>query len=358
MSISKKRVLFIAPSIQQGGLENAVAIIANWFFENGFDVKIATIYKFPIFYNISPSIEVLKPSYARDDHNSVVFYLKTIAYLRKKIKDSKPHVIVSYGDYLNPLSIISNFGNDVPIYISDRASPGLSFPSLVRLIRKYTYSKATGIIAQTERAKKQKIQMLNGFDNVEVVPNPIRPIQTYQEEKKKVVLGVGRHYKVKGLDRLIQAFGTVRNEDWELHIAGNTGPETENLKVMARKHVKGDRVKFLGAVKDIDRVFSYSSLFVLPSRSEGFPNALIEAMAHGLPCISFDINAGPAEIIEHEKSGLLIPDGQVNELAKAIQCLIMNPSKRNDLGAEALKLKEELHLDKIGEKYLNFITNY
>lgn len=181
--------------------------------------------------------------------------------------------------------------------------------------------------------------MLNGFDKVEVVPNPIRPIQMYEEEKRKVVLGVGRHYKVKGLDRLIQAFGAIENKEWELHIAGNTGPETENLKMMARKLVKGDRVKFLGAVTEIDRVFSYSSLFVLPSRSEGFPNALIEAMAHGLPCISFDVNAGPAEIIDHGNSGLLIPDGNVDKLSSAIQDLIDDPIKGKRLGQEAAKLK-------------------
>jgi GalNAc-alpha-(1->4)-GalNAc-alpha-(1->3)-diNAcBac-PP-undecaprenol alpha-1,4-N-acetyl-D-galactosaminyltransferase len=109
-------------------------------------------------------------------------------------------------------------------------------------------------------------------------------------------------------------------------------------------------------VKDIDTVFSYSKIFVLPSRSEGFPNALIEAMAHGLACVSFDINAGPRDVIENGVNGVLIEDGDIDSLATNINELIINESLRIQLGEKAKKLKDKLSLDGIGKEFLNFIV--
>ena len=200
--------------------------------------------------------------------------------------------------------------------------------------------------------------MLKGKNsNIIVIPNAIRSIETHKDiEKENIVLAVGRHYYVKGLDRLLEAFALTKREGWKLVIAGSFGPETENLISQSKRLGIEENVEFLGAVKEIDKVYAKAKVFVLPSRSEGFPNALIESMAHGLACISFDINAGPAEVIQNKENGILITDGDITELGKQIGFLIQNEEERIRLGNNAVKIKEELTVEKIVDRIYDFIT--
>lgn len=101
-------------------------------------------------------------------------------------------------------------------------------------------------------------------------------------------------------------------------------------------------MKFLGKVEQMAEVYAKASIFVIPSRSEGFPNALAEAMCYGLPVISFDFKAGPQDLIIHEINGLLVPDGNVEALSEKINLLISNTQLRNQLGASASQMKELL----------------
>lgn len=96
-------------------------------------------------------------------------------------------------------------------------------------------------------------------------------------------------------------------------------------------------------------------VFVLPSRNEGFPNALIEAMATGLACISFDCSAGPSEIITDGEDGILVEEGNVSELARQMQRLIDNEKEIARLGNNALAIRDRLSLEKIGKKFMKFI---
>lgn len=352
------KICFICPSLYQGGLENAVTVMANEIAHRGHDVNIICVYNNPIFYKIHESIEVIRPIYNRQDYSSLSYYWKTLHYIRKQVKNLKPDVLISYGDYINPLAILATLGIDTSIFISDRSSPSKEFPFLVKKMRRYLYPFANGIIAQTERARQQKIELLrNAYTNIKVIPNPIRPIVKDNTIKREnIILGVGRHYKVKGLDRLIKAFAKLSAPDWKLVIAGNYGPHTQELNQLVTQFNLVGRVEFLGPIKEIDKLYCKAKIFVLSSRSEGFPNALIEAMAHGLACVSYDIIAGPKEIIRNNKSGLLIEDHNIKALAIAIEKLILDEELRNSLGEEALKIEEQLSIESITDSFLNFIN--
>lgn len=352
-----KNICFISPSLHQGGLENAVTVMANEMVRRGNKVSIVCIYNNPVFYKLDERIEVVLPSYNRKDYSTIVYYIKSIKHIRKHIKKINPDIIVSYGDFLNPLSIIATLRLNKPVFISDRSSPGKKFPFVVQKMRKFLYPKATGIIAQTETAKKQKLEMLTGYTNIEVIPNPLRPVVEYPEIKpENIVLGVGRHYHVKGLDRLIEAFAQLKGNDWKLVIAGNYGPHTKELYNLVEKFGIVDKVEFLGAVKEIDKIFAKAKIFVLPSRSEGFPNALIEAMGNGVASVSYDINAGPSDIISDNINGFLIPEGDVVELSDKIEFLMNNEAERLRIAKEAIKIKDNLSVERIGEQFYNFIT--
>jgi glycosyltransferase involved in cell wall biosynthesis len=200
--------------------------------------------------------------------------------------------------------------------------------------------------------------MLGAGASIKVIPNPVPLGGTCAHlEREAIVLAVGRHYDVKGLDRAIRAFSAVDAPEWQLHIAGSEGPATQDLVKLVGELNLRDRVVFLGPVKDMRRVYCRSSIFVLPSRSEGFPNALIEAMAHGLACVSFDINAGPSEIIQNGHNGVLVEDDDIPALAAAIQTLINNETDRRHLGRRALEIRERLALPRIGDEFIDFITS-
>lgn len=339
-----------------GGLENAVSVLANYFARKGYTVSVITIYRFTHFYTLHESIKVIEPSYSKSTIPKYWYYLKTIFFLRKSIKNVNPDVVLSYGDYINALVLFANTGLKYPCYISDRSSPGKKFPFAVSLMRKILYRKACGIIAQTNTALLQKKKMLGMRSNIKVIPNPIRPIEKHTDiNRENIILAVGRHYHVKGLDRLIRSFALVNPEGWRLEIAGSEGPATAKLKELTKELNIEGKIVFLGGVKEIDQVYARSKVFVLPSRSEGFPNALIEAMAHGLACVSFDINAGPSDILSHDINGLLVLDNNIVALAENINRLVNNEKDRARLGKAAEKILDRLSLDKVGDTLEKFL---
>jgi GalNAc-alpha-(1->4)-GalNAc-alpha-(1->3)-diNAcBac-PP-undecaprenol alpha-1,4-N-acetyl-D-galactosaminyltransferase len=116
-----------------------------------------------------------------------------------------------------------------------------------------------------------------------------------------------------------------------------------------------EEVVLLGKVSDIDQLLLKSKIFVLSSYQEGYPNALCEAMSAGLACISFDIVAGPRDIIIDNENGFLIPDNDIQALTEKIQYLIDNVAIRERLGSNARKISETNSIELIGNTYLNFM---
>jgi glycosyltransferase involved in cell wall biosynthesis len=150
------------------------------------------------------------------------------------------------------------------------------------------------------------------------------------------IVAVGRLSEEKGFHALIEAFRLVAPQypDWTLTIFGE-GDERGRLERLVQQSQLAARVHLPGWTEDVKGALLSGELFVLPSRYEGFPNALLEAMAVGLPCISFDCDSGPREIIRHGMDGLLVPAGDVRQLAEALASLMGDPSLRQKLGSEA-----------------------
>jgi glycosyltransferase involved in cell wall biosynthesis len=184
----------------------------------------------------------------------------------------------------------------------------------------------------------------------------LRDVKQLSIARKKIILGVGRLYYVKGFDRLIQAFALIANQcpDWNVHIIGS-GPEAESLNLLIENNNLKNRILILPETKDIDFHLNTSEIFVMTSRSEGFPNALCEAMAAGLACLSFDFVAGPSEIITNDVNGFLIPDGDVNALAEMMLQLTENDEIRSLIGTNAQQIKEKLSYENTAKLYEEFI---
>lgn len=182
-----------------------------------------------------------------------------------------------------------------------------------------------------------------------VIPNPLSfyPDTTSSLLNKKVI-AVGKHCYQKGYDRLLQSWKLVHevHPDWTLNIYGTITP-SERLKELANDLEIAKSINFFEPVKNIAEKYKEASIYVMSSRYEGFGMVLTEAMAHGVPCVSFDCPHGPSDIIEHNKNGILAPNHDIKALAKGVLTLIENQGKRQKLGKKARHDVQRYLIEKI-----------
>jgi GalNAc-alpha-(1->4)-GalNAc-alpha-(1->3)-diNAcBac-PP-undecaprenol alpha-1,4-N-acetyl-D-galactosaminyltransferase len=352
------KIAIISPSLKMGGIERALTVLANYFASVGHEVVFISCQDHDPFYKLEDAVEFYEFKYSRKSGviNKVLFYYNLLLFLRKKVTEVKPDCVLSFGDVFNPLVLLALYKNKIPVFISDRTSPDFPFNPIVKFGKKWLYPKATGFIAQTERAAKYKQKQFNNALHIKIIPNALKAIALHPDiPRKKQIVYVGRLSKEKGVARLIEAFSKIKNKNWKLALAGD-GPEKANLQRLAQELNLMDQVLFLGKVTEVDVLLAQSSIFVLPSFLEGFPNALCEAMSAGLPSICFDCIPHEELIIEG-KNGFVVKDGDLIALANAIDKLTYDEKFRNQIGANALEINTKLGIDKIGQEYLKFICN-
>lgn len=343
--------------MQAGGIERALCTLSSHFVKRGHKVVYIAWRAGKHFYELDPRVVFKEPSFIHttSPFKKAFSYYKTIKFVRKQLKEFNPDTILSFGDIINPVAIIANRGLGYPIFISDRISPKQNLGWHRNFIKIITYKKATGIIAQTEQAAAYKRQVFGNDINITIIPNSLRRIESFDfVEKKNQVIGVGRLSYEKGYDRLIDAFSQIKDHDqWKLVLVGD-GPVRHQLEQQAIEKGIAERVLFLGIRKDVDYLLAESKIFVMPSRCEGFPNALCEAMASPLPCIAFD--GVPTEnLITNHIDGVVLKDNDINGLAHTIEELMDNEQLRETLSKNAIDIKQRLDEEKIGDEFLKFI---
>jgi glycosyltransferase involved in cell wall biosynthesis len=354
----KKKIAIISPSLKMGGIERALTVLANYFSSEGHEVVFISCQVTDPFYTLDREVTLYEFKYHRKSGlvNKVLFYFNLITFIREKVTAANPDCVLSFGDVFNPLVLLALYNKKVPIFISDRTSPDFPFNPLVKLGKKWLYPQSSGFIAQTERAAKFKSNQFNNKLNIKIIPNALKAVETYPNiHREKQIVYVGRLSTEKGVARLIEAFSKIKNKEWQLKLAGD-GPESHNLHELVTTLQLQNRVHFLGKVKDVDLLLAQSSIFVLPSFLEGFPNALCEAMSAGLPSICFDCIAHE-ELIDEGVNGFVVKDGDLHCLASVIDRLIESKAYRIKIGQNAREINEKLSLQAIGQEYLTFISN-
>ena len=172
----------------------------------------------------------------------------------------------------------------------------------------------------------------------------VEPVQ----ERAKVIVGMGRLSHEKGFDLLLRAFSIVarKHPEWSLVIWGE-GPLREELESLRSELGLDTRISFPGWTADPFGEMCRARLFVLSSRYEGFPNVLCEAMACGVPVVSFDCTSGPREIIRNDVDGILVPPEDVEALAEAMDRLLSRPLDRDRLGERGAEIVTRLDARKV-----------
>uniref|UniRef100_A0A832G325 Glycosyltransferase family 4 protein n=1 Tax=Ignavibacterium album TaxID=591197 RepID=A0A832G325_9BACT len=351
------KILIVAPSTKMGGAEQASVNLANGLQSVGKQITYISLFMQEKFFKLNSEIKFIEPE---NFNIKKLNLIETLLWLRKIIKKENPDAVIVYQKFYSAIVLLALAGTKYRVFISERASPLFKWSTHVSIFNKIVFSlrKPDGVIAQTSIAAEYQQKYYGKKVPIKVIPNIVREVKLFPEIKREnIILAVGRlGDHLKGFDSLIKAISITKN-NWELHIAGGD-EDGEYLKQMARDLNVLNRIKFLGKVKNMDEVYARAGIFVIPSRSEGFPNALLEAMAAGLPCIAFDFIAGPRDIITDGINGIIIEDGNIDALARAIDELVADPKKRLSLGKNALSVREKFHAKVITNQVLNFIQDY
>jgi len=344
--------MLVIGAFSYGGAERVMANIANYLAERH-KVLLCTLFNREAPYKISEKVN-LKQGIATSGK------IASFRELRKTAKEYKPDVVLSFLTQINIMTIISLLGTKIPVVVSERNDPNFEPAQKYRkLLRKITFPFATGYVFQTADAKKYfsyKIQK-NGV----VIPNPvfveneIKPISVL--ESKKEFVAVGRLTIQKNYPLLIRSFSKVikSHPEFILKIYGEGELKGELLEEI-KKTKSEDNIFLMGSSQTIHKDIVQSYGFIMSSNHEGMPNALLEAMALGLCCISTDCPCGgPKEIIEHEKNGLLVPVDNIKEMQMAITKVIEDQFLARKISINARKTKEKYSLELIGKKWENYL---
>jgi glycosyltransferase involved in cell wall biosynthesis len=355
-----RNVTLIVDSLGPGGAERVISTMGNYWARRGWRVVLLTMEPpgSPPFYELDPAIihrhvhfEVKGlPGLLRRGQNIV----RRHRMLRREILASAPDIVISFLTMPNIGTVLAARGMDAPIIISERCIPTLEpLPWAWRLLRRLTYRRADCLVAQTQRVLSYFAAAVQA--RACVIPNPVAvpeatdsSSEARERRAERRVLAMGRLGCEKGFDSSIAAFAQVarRHPDWTLEIWGE-GPERARLEAQAAATGLGSRIRLPGQTREPYRVMRQSDLFVLSSQFEGFPNVLCEAMACGLPVISFDCPCGPREIISDGLDGVLVPAGDASALATAMSRLMGDGRQRARLGARAQEVRERYSLERI-----------
>ena len=191
------------------------------------------------------------------------------------------------------------------------------------------------------------------LNNVIVIPDPLAfHIDDISPLTNKRVIAVGRYVYQKGFDLLLQAWAKIENQhsDWELVVYG-MGDRDPYEQIIDDLRIDRSRCHLRGSTPDIKKEYLNSSLFVFSSRFEGFGMVLIEAMACGLPVVSFDCPCGPKDIVRHEEDGLLVPSSDTDSLADAMHKLMSDDVLRKDMASKAIINVRRFQLNEIAQRW-------
>ena len=210
------------------------------------------------------------------------------------------------------------------------------------------YPRLDALVVLTDGALRDYDAHLSGGLKLARIPNSARELGAPADLDSKVVLAAGRLNHQKGFDSLIDAWARVEpgHPDWTLRICGDGEDEAALRERVAAAGLQ--HVEMPGACSDMGAEMSRASVFALSSRFEGFPLVLCEAMTKGMAPVSFDCPTGPAEMIDDGRSGLLVPLGDVDAFAVALERMIEDADLRHRCGAAAIEAGQAFKMDVIG----------
>ena len=401
-----KRIAFYIGDLGKGGAEHVIRNLAEYFYAQGVETYMVTKLKDDDEYELSEGITRIIADITPEEEKGRLHNLfARIRKLRKIWKDIKPDIIVSFIRKNNLMALASAGPLKIPVVVSVRSDPAREFGTdSFRALSFAMFKKAAGIVVLTNDAKEYfpaslqtKITVMpNAIDHTFVdvleakkewygIDENLDPdkdqVEMMYAKRRHEVITVGRIDENKNQKMLVDAFVMVadKHPDWTLHIYGDGDGRMDLVEYVIgldKKQVKegtyrpgsrdengnytniSDRIVFHGVTDNVANVMAGRSIFVLPSKQEGMPNALIEAMVMGMACISTDCPCGgPAELIKDGVNGLLVQVTDVSTMADDLDNLMSDDNLRQMLGTQASLLIERVHPDAVCRKWRDYLES-
>ena len=343
------RLVCVISSLAAGGAQRVLSTLANHWAGHHYDVTILTLAAvgeqpfFPLDSRIRHTPLGMN-WHSVNASQGLWNNIRRLSLLRSAFRSCAPDLVISFMPHENILTLLAASSLALPVIISERTDLRVSpVKKTWALLRRGTYFLARRIVFQTESVRDAFADRYRAKSVV--IRNPVCAPPPYarreRSDSSRVIVALGRLSREKGFDLLIRAFAQVKDRypDWHLTILGE-GALRGEMEDLCRSLGLGNRIDLPGAINDPYPFLQSADLFVLPSRYEGFPNALCEAMACGLPVIATDCGPGPREIVSHGVNGLLAQLDKVESLTVCMDRLMASEVERKTLGAHASLITE------------------
>ena len=322
--MAKNKIFILIDQMETGGAGRVTSTLLPGLIEKGYDVTmVLDNVNAKNFYPIPDDVKQIQIP-IKGHFLTGVKQLKLILKTRRIIKKVRPDVIIAVTFFPYFYAHYAALGTGIPVIAYDHTSFGRNMGMYVNWIRYNLYGKADKLVILT---KKDELILGSKFPRKEVVYNPLTyPVVRHTGNRRNAVLCAGRidSWEVKGFDRMIDMWSRIapKHPDWKLQIAGGgSQSKVDELKAMVKQAGVESQVEFLGQILDMSNLYSVTSIFALPSRVEGFPMVLMEAMSQGCVCCAFEMGGAVHEMMS-STSGPVIKDGDISEFEKQLECLI------------------------------------
>ena len=375
MSDSPLKIVYCTPALYMaGGVERVLTLKANYMADVlGYDITIILTEgkDKPLFYPLSKKIKVINLDIDFEALWTCSFFKKIFVYLQKQrifkkrlteeLIRLKADITVSLLrreiNFINDIQDGSRKIGELHVNRANYRNFEAGDTNIVkRLFAKYWMHNLVSHLKRLDRfvvlTEEDKVSWTE-LSNVEVIPDPLAfDIDQVSPLTNKRVIAVGRYVYQKGFDLLLHAWKKIEQQhpDWELAIYG-MGERTPYEQLIDKLQIDRNRCHLNGSTPDIKAEYLNSSLFVFSSRFEGFGMVLIEAMACGLPVVSFDCPCGPKDIVRHNEVGLLVPSGNIDSLAEAMHQMMSDNIFRQQMAAAAIINAKRFQLDGIALRW-------
>lgn len=353
----KKKILILIPRLGGGGAERVASIIANYLVEK-YEVQITTLVSGKSFYSIRDSVKITSANYKINRNNKLVRrismgknFLRSIVFVRKTIKEDKPDIVLSFLKEMDTVTFLATRGLRGLKWVCSERNDPTTTSKLRQLFYKSIYQRSDIMVCQSQA-------MVEYYFNVKrkvIIPNPV-DFNNYPEHVGEhtppKIAAVGRLVPQKNFEMLIESFALISNKYPEVTatIYGE-GPERKKLEALVINKKLENRVFLPGATCNVLEEIRDAAIFAFPTNYEGFPNALVEAIAMGIPVVSTDFATGVAKEIVDEDVGIIVPCGDTKAFAEAMDILLANPEKRAYIRNVSRKAVESFAVEKVIEKW-------